>query len=108
LKKREFAPAGQENWKEARRASAKLKPQSIDEVLVIQDAVDRHILNDCGYKFHKKPTAPLCYAPLYPSKLFQAAPNPVRDGAHLKDRSRIAFRTIRDLPPRATDYTNDE
>ena len=89
---------------------AKLKPQSIDDVRAIQDAVDRRFPEPIvGYKFHKKPTAPLCYAPLYPSKIFQSGAK-IRSEMATTARieAEITFRLIRDLPPRSTDYSDDE
>ncbi len=89
---------------------AKLKPHSIDDVRAIQDAMDRRFPEPIvGYKFHKKPNAPLCYAPLYPSKIFQSG---VKIRAELARtlciEAEITFRAMRDLPPRPTDYSNDE
>ena len=89
---------------------AKLKPKSIDDVRQIQDAMDRRFPEPIvGYTCHTKPDAPLCYAPLYPSKLFQSGAK-IRAEMALTARieAEITFRLIRDLPPRATDYSDDE
>src|SRR5262245_28455204 len=88
----------------------KLKPHSIDDVRAIQDAMDRRFPEPIvGYKFHKKPSAPLCYAPLYPSKIFQSGARIRAELARtLAIEAEITFRAIRDLPPRDKDYSDDE
>jgi 2-keto-4-pentenoate hydratase len=89
---------------------ANLKPQSIDDVRAIQDAMDRRFPEPVvGYKFHKKPNAPLCYAPLYPSKIFQSGAKIRAELAlTLCIEAEITFRALRDLPPREADYSDDE
>jgi len=86
------------------------KPKSIDDVRAIQDAMDARIPEPIvGYKFHKKPNAPLCYAPLYPSKLFQSGAKIRSEIARTSAiEAEITFRAMRDLPPRASDYSDDE
>jgi len=89
---------------------ARLRPQTIEDVRAIQDAMDRRFPEPIvGYKFHKKPNAPLCYAPLYPSRIFQSpAKIRVELARTLAIEAEITFRAIHDLPPRVTDYSNDE
>jgi len=86
------------------------KPKSIDDVRAIQDAMDLRIPEEIvGYKFHKKPNAPLCYAPLYPSKLFQSGAKIRSEMARTAAiEAEVTFRAIRGLPPQSSDYSNDE
>lgn len=87
-----------------------LKPRSIADVRAIQDAVDRQIPEPVvGYKFHKKPNQPLCYAPLYPSRIFMSpAQIRVEIARSLCIEAEITFKLRRDLPARAEPYGDAE
>jgi 2-keto-4-pentenoate hydratase len=88
----------------------RLKPRSIADVRAIQDAADRQIPEPIvGYKFHKKPNQPLCYAPLYPSRLFESpARIRVELARSLFIEAEITFKLVRDLPARPEPYDEAE
>src|SRR5262249_38764004 len=88
----------------------RLKPRSIADVRAIQDAADRQIPEPIvGYKFHKKPNQPLCYAPLYPSRLFESpARIRVELARSLCIEAEITFKLVRDLPARPEPYDEAE
>jgi 2-keto-4-pentenoate hydratase len=89
---------------------ARLKPQSFADSCAVMAAVDR-LIGDriVGTKIAAKPGAEVVYAPLQASRVFASpARIPIALVPSCFMECEISFRLTRDLPARATPYTEPE
>ena len=89
---------------------ARLKPRNFAESCAVMDAVDRLVGDpSVGTKIAAKPGTEVVYAPLQASRVFTS---PARVPLALTPSKfmecEISFRLTRDLPARATDYSEQE
>ena len=89
---------------------ARLKPANFEDSRAVMDAVDR-IVGDAiiGTKIAAKPGAEVVYTTLHAGRTFTSPariPRALVPSQYLE--CEISFRLTRDLPPRATDYSEQE
>jgi 2-keto-4-pentenoate hydratase len=89
---------------------AQLKPANFADSRAVMDAVDR-IVGDSivGTKIAAKPGAEVVYTTLHAGRAFASPariPRALVPSQYME--CEISFRLLRDLPPRATDYTEQE
>ena len=89
---------------------ARLKPANFIESCAVMDTVDRLVGDKIvGTKIAAKPGAEVVYAPLQASRIFTS---PARVALALVPSQymecEISFRLMRDLPPRAAEYSEQE
>lgn len=89
---------------------AKLKPTNFADSRAVMDAVDR-IVGDAiiGTKIAAKPGAEVVYTTLHAGRAFTSPariPRALVPSQYME--CEISFRLLRDLPPRATDYAQQE
>lgn len=89
---------------------AKLKPANFEDSRAVMEAVDR-IIGDkiIGTKIAAKPGAEVVYTTLHAGRAFTSPariPRALVPSQYME--CEISFRLLRDLPPRATDYSEQE
>ncbi len=89
---------------------ARLQPANFSDSLAVMDAVDR-IVGDTiiGTKIAAKPGAEVVYTTLHAGRAFTSPariPRALVPSQYLE--CEISFRLLRDLPPRASDYSEQE
>jgi 2-keto-4-pentenoate hydratase len=87
-----------------------LVPKNMGEVLAVIEAVDAQIPEPLvGWKFHAKPGAELCAAPLYGSRMFLSpARVPIAIAGSLYLEAEISFRFTRDFGARDLPYADED
>jgi 2-keto-4-pentenoate hydratase len=89
---------------------SRLAPKSFAESCAVMDAVDKIVGDEIvGTKIAAKPGAEVVYAPLHGGRVFMSpAKVPVCLTPCQYMECEISFRLTRDLPPRATAYSDQE
>jgi 2-keto-4-pentenoate hydratase len=89
---------------------ARIAPKNFSESQLVMDAVDRLVGDTTvGTKIAAKPGQEVVYAPLPKGRVFTSPariPRALVPSQYME--CEISFRLIRDLPPRATDYSQQE